>query len=181
FATWAPNVYRHYKGHMDSLFEKMPHLRRIFGRKCVFACVAFNFGPRVCTASHRDQLNLPYGWCGIFAIGSFDSKLGGHLVLDDLKKIIEFPAGSLILIPSATLTHRNTPVQAYETRLSFTLFSAGGLFRFVDNGFQTEKDLRKKNPNQYTKMMAEKKVRWRVGCSLWSKLDDLVEAVSQDR
>lgn len=165
---------------MDSLFEEMPHLRRIFGRKCVFACAAFNFGPRVCTTSHRDQLNLPHGWCAIFALGSFDAKLGGHLVLDDVEKIVEFPAGSLILIPSATLTHRNLPVQGQETRMSFTLFSAGGLFRFVDNGFQTEKALRQKNPDLYAKMIEEKKTRWKSGYSLWSKLDDLVEAVSSN-
>lgn len=166
---------------MDLLFEKMPHLRRIFSRKCVFACMALNFGPRVCTVSHRDQLNLPYGWCGIFAVGSFDPKFGGHLVLDDLRKIIEFPAGSLILIPSAVLTHRNLPVEAHETRLLLTLFSAGRLFCFVDNGFQTEKALRQKNPDQYAKMMEDKKVRWQFGYSLWSKLDDLVEEVGRSR
>lgn len=101
-------------------------------------------------------------------------------MLDDVEKIVEFPAGSLILIPSATLTHRNLPVQGQETRMSFTLFSAGGLFRFVDNGFQTEKALRQKNPDLYAKMIEEKKTRWKSGYSLWSKLDDLVEAVSSN-
>lgn len=163
------------------LFDKMPHLRRIFGCKNIFACAAFNFGPRVCTVSHRDQLNLSFGWCGIFALGWFDSKLGGHLVLDDIKRIIEFPTGSLILIPSATLMHRNLPVWEHEEWMSFTLFSAGGLFRFVDNGFQTESALCKKNPSQYAKIMEQKKLCWQFGCSLWSKLDDLVQAVDENK
>ncbi|KJA14627.1 hypothetical protein HYPSUDRAFT_208543 [Hypholoma sublateritium FD-334 SS-4] len=104
----------HNEEYTDKLFKKMPHLRRIFGKKSVFPATAFNFGPRVCTESHRDQLNLAFGWCSIQALGWFDPELGRHLVLDDIKKIIEFPAGSLILIPSATLTHRNLPVRDHE-------------------------------------------------------------------
>ena len=156
----------------------MPHLRRIFGEKSVFPAAAFNFGPRVCTAIHRDQLNLAFGWCSIQALGWFDPELGGHLVLDDVKKIIKFPAGSLILIPSATLSHRNLPVRGHEVRMSFTQYCSGGIFRFVDNGFRTQDELKRNDPAAYQEMMEKKKTRWQFGLSLWSKLQDLVDVVA---
>ncbi|KAJ6521651.1 hypothetical protein DFH09DRAFT_1251093 [Mycena vulgaris] len=113
-----------------------PHLRRPFARS-VFFCAAFNFGPNVWTFRHRDVLNLVFGWCAVQALGNFDHKKGGHLVLWDLKLVVEFPAGALILLPSATIAHSNVPVQKGEERASFTQFSAGGIFRYVDNNFQT--------------------------------------------
>ncbi|KJA27427.1 hypothetical protein HYPSUDRAFT_131007 [Hypholoma sublateritium FD-334 SS-4] len=174
FATWAPELYLYYKEHVDGLFAEMPRLRRIFGGKSVFTCAAFNFGPRVCTQGHRDQLNLSFGWCGIQAIGRFDPRRGGHMVIDEIKKVIEFPAGSLLLIPSATLTHRNIPVREHEIRMSFTQYCAGGIFRFVDNGFRTEADLLAQDPAAHAEMMKEKKSRWQMGISLWSRLEDLV-------
>jgi hypothetical protein len=63
---------------------------------------------------------------------------GGHLVLWDLQLIIEFPPGATILIPSALLRHSNTTIQKGEERYSFTQYTAGGPFRWVDHGFQKE-------------------------------------------
>ena len=51
--------------------------------------------------------------------------------------IIEFHPGSTILIPSAIVTHFNMPVGENETRFSFTQYTAGGLFGWVDNKFMT--------------------------------------------
>jgi hypothetical protein len=55
--------------------------------------------------------------------------------LFDIKKFIRFPPGSLILIPSALMRHGNTPIQAGDQRLGLTQYAAGGLFRWVENGF----------------------------------------------
>jgi hypothetical protein len=57
--------------------------------------------------------------------------------LRDLKLVIEFPPGSTILIPSSILSHSNVAVEAHERHYSFTQYAAGGLFRWVDNGFRT--------------------------------------------
>ncbi|KAJ7048973.1 hypothetical protein C8F01DRAFT_1213543 [Mycena amicta] len=135
FATWAPRLHAYYVRYN----KHYAHLRRPFPSS-VFSCAAFNFGPNVWTFKHRDVLNLPFGWCAIQALGKFDPTKGGHLILWDLKLIIEFPPGSLILIPSATLSHSNIPVQKGDERASFTQFTPGGLFRFADNGFRTEEE-----------------------------------------
>ncbi|KZP30363.1 hypothetical protein FIBSPDRAFT_908068 [Athelia psychrophila] len=76
--------------------------------------------------------------CAVTALGDYDPTLGGHLILWDLKLIIEFPPGSTVLIPSAIFTHSNTAIQEGESRYSFTQYTSGGLFRWVEHGFQGE-------------------------------------------
>ena len=135
FNDFAPKLYEFYKAGMDKVMERDKTLKTPFSES-VFACTAFNFGPRVVTRAHRDHLNLAYGWCSITALGDFDHKAGGHLVLPDLKLAIEFPAGSTVLVPSALLMHYNLPIGSKEIRRSITQFSAGGIFRWISYGFQ---------------------------------------------
>ncbi|KAF8131775.1 hypothetical protein K438DRAFT_1694725, partial [Mycena galopus ATCC 62051] len=106
----------------------------------IFAACTFNFGPRAATCPHLDFGNLAWSWCAITALGWFDADRGGHLILWDLKLVIRFPAGSTILIPSAILRHSNVPVQQHEKRFSVTQYSAGGLFRWIRNGYMTDED-----------------------------------------
>lgn len=79
--------------------------------------------------------------------GTYDYTKGGHLILWDLKRVIEFPPGSTILFPSAVISHSNVAIGKGETRYLFAQYSAGGLFRWVDQGFQTkEKWLTSRSP-----------------------------------
>jgi hypothetical protein len=107
----------------------------------VFPAATFNLGPRTACIPHMDHANLPFGWCAISSLGTFNPALGGHLVLEELRLVVEFPAGSIVLIPSAVVTHSNTPVSMNETRYSFTQYAAGDLFRWIERGFQTDTDL----------------------------------------
>jgi hypothetical protein len=177
---WFPNFYAYAKTRLDLLYTKMPELSRNFVRS-VYPRAAFNLGSSVSTLPHLDVMNCPFGLCSIQAFGTFDHTKGGHLVLADLKLVIEFPAGSLILMPSATLQHANTPVARDERRSSFTQYCPGGLFRFVDNNFQTETSLKKSDPELYARNMALKKGRWEMGLGLWSTLNELVETVDKEQ
>ena len=143
----------------------------------VFACASMNFGPSVRSFKHRDPSNLAFGWCAITALGNFDPTKGGHLILWDLRLAIEFPPGSTILIPSATLTHSNIAIQCHEARQSFTQYSAGGVFRWVDNGCKTEAELKASDEGAYDRMMASKETRWKMGLGMYSRLEDLLENV----
>ena len=147
------------------------HLNRNFA-KSVFCCATFNLGPHTVTKAHTDHLNLPCGWCSITALGDFDEKQGGHLVLWDLRMLIEFPAGSTILIPSAILRHSNTPVQPHERRYSLTQFSPGGVFRWVACGFQSAKDAGVTGRD----LNREGRGRWELGLSMFSTWTELVKA-----
>ena len=110
-------------------------------------------------------------------MSKFDAATGGHLILWDLKLIIDFPAGSTILIPSATLTHSNTPVASHESRFSFTQYCAGPILQFVDQGFQTESQLKVKDPAKYKEFQASKPDWWRHDMEYLSVMDDLLECI----
>ncbi|KAJ7472627.1 hypothetical protein FB451DRAFT_1134182 [Mycena latifolia] len=173
FQLWAPRLYNYYRDHNEALYKHLPHLRRNFPRS-VFSCAAFNFGPNVWTFRHRDVLNVPFGWCAIQAAGPFDATQGGHLVLWDVKLVVEFPHGALILVPSATIAHSNVPVQAGDARISFTQFTAGGLIRYVDNGFRTDRRLEEDDPCEFKRLAELKHSRWLMGLGLLSTLDELL-------
>jgi hypothetical protein len=137
FATWFPKLYRYYHGTLGALYEQDEGLERIF-LDSVWAAVSFNFGPGTWCYRHTDWGNLAFGVCVITSVGRFESTRGGHLILWEYGLVIEFPPGTSIIIPSAVISHSNLPIQPHETRYSVTQYAAGGLFRWVEHGFQKE-------------------------------------------
>ena len=107
---------------------------------CAFAAAHVNFPPMAYTRLHTDHLNHVAGLCALWAIGDYDPDKGGHLILWDLKLIIRFPPGNLILIPSALITHGNFGVYQGESRCAFVMFSAAGLFRWCLNDMRSDKE-----------------------------------------
>ncbi|KAF8177435.1 hypothetical protein BJ912DRAFT_856921 [Pholiota molesta] len=171
--AFAPRLFQYYKSRLDPLFSRMHNLERNFPPHIsVFPTAALNFGPNVWTYKHRDVLNCAFGWCAIQALGHFDPTKGGHLVLWEPRLVVEFPPGSLVLIPSATITHSNIPVAPDEARSSFTQYAPGGLFRYVDYGFRLESELEKQDPKLYRATMQARQGNWRVGLDLLSKVDE---------
>ncbi|RPD53493.1 hypothetical protein L227DRAFT_513268, partial [Lentinus tigrinus ALCF2SS1-6] len=76
----------------------------------------------------------------VVALGDFDADEGGHLILWDLNLMIRFPRGAMIFLPSALLVHSNTMVPDDQRRYSFTQYTAGGLARWVECGFRSQKE-----------------------------------------
>ncbi|KAI0628282.1 hypothetical protein C8Q77DRAFT_1068206, partial [Trametes polyzona] len=165
---FAPRLHQYYAEMLRTLCNHDPDLRPNFERS-VFAAASANLGPRVVTYAHTDHLNLPSGWCAITAIGDFNPKQGGHLLLWDLNIMIEFPPGALILIPSAILRHSNTSIGEDERRYSFTQYSAGGLFRWVECGCRTQKQFTGEG-GAYSITGQE---RWLRGVGMWSTMEEL--------
>ena len=134
----------------------MPGLRQPYDESVgVYPCRSFNLGPQTVSSPHKDVTNLAPGWCSITAIRNFDTKLGGRLVLEELGLEVKFPPSSTILIPSALITHYNTPIQAHETHFSIIQYAAGGLFRWAENGYMMDKTWNE------TATVEEKEQRWR--------------------
>ncbi|KAK0442271.1 uncharacterized protein EV420DRAFT_1485394 [Desarmillaria tabescens] len=113
FATWAPNLFHYYATHLCDLLVHDATLVLNWASS-IFASATFNFGPRTLCFRHTDSANLPFGWCTITALGRYNFRRGGHLVLWDLKLVVDFPPGSTILIPSAILRHSNTAIGKRE-------------------------------------------------------------------
>ncbi|KAJ7694927.1 hypothetical protein B0H14DRAFT_2549919 [Mycena olivaceomarginata] len=93
FGLWAPRLYSYYREHDSELRRNHPHLRRPFVGS-IFSCAALQLWPNVWTFRHRDVLNLVFGWCAVQVLGRFDATKGGHLILWDLKLVVEFPHGA---------------------------------------------------------------------------------------
>lgn len=98
-----------------------------------FASVTYNFGPHMVCLPHRDCMNFAPGWCAVTAVGQYDPKRGGHLVLLELGLIIKFPPGATILLPSALITHFNTAIGPSERRRSIVRYSSGGIFLWAED------------------------------------------------
>lgn len=171
--TWAPSLFAYYAQHLRNLLLHDVTLIMNWTTS-IFACATFNFGPRTICFRHTDSSNLLFGWCTITALGKFDPRLGGHIVLWDLKLVINFPPGSTILIPSTILRHSNTTIRHNERRYSFTQYTAGGLFRWVDYGYQSsEAYWDGLNNEDRFRAQVEHEGRWKFGLGLFSRLNDL--------
>ncbi|KIK50988.1 hypothetical protein GYMLUDRAFT_181959 [Collybiopsis luxurians FD-317 M1] len=161
--TYNPLMYEEYRSHQDILHAHEPHLQRNFCNS-IWSSMTVNFGPQTVTDPHVDARNRPDGWCPILSGGNFNYRKGGQLVLPDLKLVIEFPPGCVIFLPSALLVHYNCPIQPGETRYSFTQYTAGGLIRWVENGFQTQDAMLSKLSVSEKKQWKEsRRLRWSQG------------------
>ncbi|KAF8065142.1 hypothetical protein FPV67DRAFT_1419025, partial [Lyophyllum atratum] len=147
-------------------------LRVNFGTS-VYPAATFNIGPTTVSLLHTDGQNSKHNFCALTVAGSFDSKLGGHLILYDLGIVIEFPRGSTILIPSALLRHANTAIQRGERRVSFTQFCAGGLLRYVGHGCATDTSIKDANPDTWKAILAEMDTSRAPGVDFFSKFHEL--------
>jgi hypothetical protein len=172
FLTWAPDLHDHYVSYLTRLFKRHPELEahRPYPDNSIYPAATYNFGPSV-SIKHLDPLNSVYGMCDTASMGDYDPIQGGHLVLWDLGIFIQFPPGSHILFPSAIIYHSNSRIQENEMRHSFTQYCAGGLFRWVDAGYQLERQLTGDEKEAYLEQ--KKQRRDKIGMSLFSTLDDL--------
>ncbi|KAF8153397.1 hypothetical protein B0H34DRAFT_800603 [Crassisporium funariophilum] len=170
-AFWNPGIYEYQKSRVEQLLAYDPKLKRTTP-KTIFPTAACNFRNVSCY-KHCDTQNCPFGWCAITALGNFDHTQGGHLILWELKLIIEFPHACTVLIPSATITHSNIPVADGDVRVLITQYCAGSIFRYVDNGFQTDRALLEQDKKRYEEAQAAKEHRWKMSLGLLSTLQGL--------
>ncbi|KAJ8461817.1 hypothetical protein ONZ45_g18161 [Pleurotus djamor] len=154
---YAPKLGEYYRSTLNAVLEHNTNFRRNF-RNSDFASLTVNFGPQTVCKKHRDVLNLAWGWCAVTALGNYDFRKGGHIVLWELGLVIEFPPGWTVLLPSASISHSNTPIQH---GYSVTQYTGGEVFRWVKNGFQLEKDVPSSTDS-------EKKRRWMNGIGMFN-------------
>jgi len=165
-ATWAPKLYAYYAETIGHLYQRDPSLTPVF-RNSIFSATTYNLGPRTVCFKHTDFANLPFGLCAVTAMGSYNPTKGGHLVLWECGLVIEFPPGSTILLASGVIAHSNVPVAPDETRYSVVQYSAGALFRWVENNFQRSIDyLASLSSDELEDVQTKDANRWAFGRSL---------------
>ncbi|KAJ7446042.1 hypothetical protein B0H11DRAFT_1746380 [Mycena galericulata] len=174
FQLYAPDLHEYYRSTLNLLHQWNDSLPRNFDEfTSVFAAATMNFGPFTITLPHLDFANLAWGWCAITALGDFDPDKGGHLILWDLRLVIRFPPGCSILIPSAILRHSNVSIQQGEKRFSFTQYTAAGIFRFVYNGFKSEKSVNESElpKTERVRRARDRADRWAEGMKMYKTWD----------
>ncbi|KAL0572267.1 hypothetical protein V5O48_009693 [Marasmius crinis-equi] len=178
FSVWSPDLFGIYSKNRAELLDNDPSLRFNFSNS-VFAAVSFNLGPRTVTVEHADTSNRCDGFCAVTALSptedGYDYTTGGHLILWDLGLVIEFPPGSTILLPSAVFRHSNVAIGKKERRLSFTQYTSGGLFRWVERGFQTQTDyFAGLSDDEREEEEVKDAMRWKEALQNFTKLDDIL-------
>jgi hypothetical protein len=175
FQLWAPRVYAEYE-HFNGVLRQKMRIRPNFAGS-IFLGAAFNFGLNVWTYKHRDQLNWAFGWCAITALGRFNARHSAQLILWELKLVIDFPHTETILLSSAVITHSNTVVHPDDRCNSFTQFSAGAIFRWVENGCRTEAKSAEEDLDGYEATVAAEATAIDCRIAMFSTVDELCALV----
>ncbi|KAJ7914035.1 hypothetical protein B0H13DRAFT_1608019, partial [Mycena leptocephala] len=170
FFLIAPHLHAFYQTTMAKFYTSPTTPNMLSGlKKFVFASITLNLGPRTVTFPHLDLGNLAWGWCIITALGRFNFRKGGHLILWDLKRVIEFPPGTSIAIPSAIFRHSNVSIATHESRASIVQYTGANIFRWVENDFHTDTQLSSAGRRA---ARAHDKTRFQEGIKLWSTADE---------
>ncbi|KAJ6448832.1 hypothetical protein C8R45DRAFT_850122 [Mycena sanguinolenta] len=173
--TFGPKLFQDYVTDLQALFNHHRELRHNFTNS-ILPAVTFNLGPQSVTFEHVDDLNRALGWCAITSAGNFNPKNSAHLYMKQLKLVVEFPPAATALLPSAVVAHGNTPVAPTETRYSITQYAAGGLFRYVQYGFKTTKQVLVHGGRSLKETLdGNRRQLHNGGLDLFSKLDELVQ------
>lgn len=165
-------MYEEYKQTMDDLYESDETLVPNF-EGSVFAATAINYTDNSASEPHTDDANRPDGLCAITGLGPYDHRKGGQIVLLEARVVIEFPSGSTVYIPSAISTHYNLPVQPGDKRYSVTQYTGGGIFRWVNNGFMSDKSwYEQATPAEKLERGRQNAKRWYHGLRLFPRAPD---------
>ncbi|KAF7967033.1 hypothetical protein HWV62_36025 [Athelia sp. TMB] len=170
---WMPDLMQQYSELQLELLGINSMLTAVFPGSPFNACT-INMGPQTVCLPHRDYWNLAYGTCPIGVLGPFNHRTGGQMILHEPKVIIELRRGDVMFIPSAAVTHENAPIAIDEQRYSFTLYTAGGLFRYVWCGGLTVKELTARDTEKHKVYTSEGEGRWADGWARYSSIDDLI-------
>jgi hypothetical protein len=174
-----------FKEHFESLYDRFWHnLTSICSRvpDCKwpvdglpFAGFTINVDDVCICDPHVDGSNPAWGLCLICPFGRFNHTAGGHLVLHELKLILELEPGSIALIPSALITHQNVPIAFGEQRHAFTAYTPARMFQWVDCGFKLQKEL---NLSEAKKIERGKQV-WKDGRKRFPHFSQLAKIKSK--
>jgi hypothetical protein len=177
FSTYSSRTFKYVESTVKALRAEQRELRRSYdGKVGVFPCRTFNLGGNAATYPHLDKMNLTQSWCSVTALGTFEPDYGGDLVLWDFGLTIRFPPGSTVLLPSSLLVHSNASIRQGETRYSIVQYAAGGIFRWADNKFRTErKRLEGAAEDDIASRGEKERQRWSSATKMFSKIEDLAK------
>ena len=148
-------------------------VNRLLHPNSCFLATSFNLGPLAEAKDHRDDKNLIAGICAIVVLGKFNYRISGHLILREPKLILEVKPGDIVVIPSAAITHCNSPLQPGEERMSIVQYTAGAIFRYNAQGGVTQKDM---DPEELAELKRTGPQRFKQTWELFPSFQDFQKA-----
>ncbi|KAJ7161446.1 hypothetical protein C8R43DRAFT_865398, partial [Mycena crocata] len=126
FYIFAEKMYNNFQYCLAS-YEEHYNDTRCPLLQSVFSAITFLLGtnPRI----PMDD-DVAWGWSAFTALGSFNSKEGGHLILWDFNIVVPFPPGSTILFPRALVRYSFVKIAPTETRYCIVQFTPAPVFHF---------------------------------------------------
>lgn len=134
--VWQPEVLKDCDALAAALSEWDPDMLPAYPGLPLFAESA-NTGDQAVAPDHYDMFNAIDKFCFVIPTGTYDPTQHGLIVLHELKIAIQAAPGDVVFFPSALIRHGNTPIAPTAIRRSWTLFTAGSLYRWWDAGFRT--------------------------------------------
>lgn len=135
-STWFPEHARDYRSCIKEFSARDPALAAP-SPHLPFPALTINAGRVTICYPHRDSPNDAAGICLDWILGAFDARSSGQLVLHEPRKILALEPGRAVLFPSAIITHETIPISEGEWRSGVTGYAAGGLWRYMAQGFVT--------------------------------------------
>ncbi|KAJ3897772.1 hypothetical protein F5879DRAFT_1012865 [Lentinula edodes] len=142
--AYFPKLHQFLSSLLEKILKSRPEIRRMFAGCCYGAC-HFNLH-NAATLDHEDYYNLLFALCAVYASGKYDHTRSGYLIAWSLGIVTQFPAGSAAFLPSAWVTHANTPIDNKngEHRSSIAFFMSAGLARWYHNGYMSDKEFKER-------------------------------------
>ncbi|KAJ7893228.1 hypothetical protein B0H13DRAFT_1625275, partial [Mycena leptocephala] len=121
FAAFSPRSFRLATSLAASVFDMDRDVVQPFAGPWTSAI--FDLGPQTVTEPLWLCQARLWCWVALTALGNFDPRMGGHLILWDLGCVLEFPPGCTIVFP-AILRFSIARIQPGERRYSLTQYVA---------------------------------------------------------
>ncbi|KAJ7229584.1 hypothetical protein C8J57DRAFT_989399, partial [Mycena rebaudengoi] len=136
YQAFAPRLHAYSENAVDLIFTHDPELRRVYPG--VFSAVEFHLGGLESPPRLHDR-DFLHGWRALTSFGKYDSRFGGDLILWDEGLVIHFPPGATVLFPVALMRYSFCAVRDGETHYNFSQYMPSGLFRYIDNGYRSDR------------------------------------------
>ncbi|KAJ7271700.1 hypothetical protein C8J57DRAFT_1507617 [Mycena rebaudengoi] len=99
-----------------------------------FTTAEYHFGADGTPVYHHER-DLFYGWRCLTALGNYDSRFGGDLILWDHRLVVTFPPGSSFLFPGAMTCYSFSQVGWHENQYLMSQYAEAPHFHYHANGF----------------------------------------------
>ncbi|KAJ3859106.1 hypothetical protein EV359DRAFT_51346 [Lentinula novae-zelandiae] len=165
--TYWPKLHQFLSNLLEHILMDCLDIQRLFAGCCYGAC-HFNLH-NATTLDHEDYYNILFALCAVYASGRYDHTRSGHLIAWSLRIVAQFPAGSAAFLPSACVTHANTPIDSKsgEHRSSIAFFTLAGLARWYHNGYMSDKEFMERvSPRQLSAWKDCRSRLWEAGLEL---------------